>query len=226
MENGAPTQIVKEVYIPVRMELDAAGYDPAAEDWYTVGYPLPPADYLVAVALSTHDLKKIGTQYYEVSLPDVKAMKDLDTTPLVFLKDYKQVPQAETVAELHRGFMRYSVLQITPTIDNTIAVGDPLDLFFLILGAQPNDQNKYDIECQFEVKKGEKDAVKYIPAKYDNPFISQPLPLKQTLLIKDKDGKESQTVRDLPAGTYTFIFKATDKISGRSCTKTVDFTVK
>ncbi|MGD0783737.1 MAG: hypothetical protein ABSA30_12840, partial [Candidatus Aminicenantales bacterium] len=115
MENGAPTQIVKEVYIPVRMELDAAGYDPAAEDWYTVGYPLPPADYLVAVALSTHDLKKIGTQYYEVSLPDVKAMKDLDTTPLVFLKDYKQVPQAETVAELHRGFMRYSVLQITPT---------------------------------------------------------------------------------------------------------------
>jgi hypothetical protein len=226
MENGASTQIVKEVYVPTTMELDAATYDPAKEDWYTVGYPLPPANYLVAVAVSTHDLKKIGTQYYEVSLPDLKTLKDLDTTPIIFLKDYKQLEKAETVTELHREFMRYAILQITPSIDNTVTVGDPLDLFFLILGAQPNDQNKYDIECQFEVRQGDKDAVKFPPTKYGNPFISQPLPLKQTLLTKDKDGKENQSTKDLAAGSYTFICKMTDKISGRSCTKTVDFTVQ
>ena len=226
MENGAPTQIVKEVYIPTAMELDAATYDPEKEDWYTVGYPLPPANYLVAVGIATHDLKKIGTQYYEISLPDLKTLKDLDTTPVFFLKDYKELQQAETVAELHREYMRYAILQITPNIDSTVAVGDPLDLFFLILGAQPNDQNKYDIECQYEVREGAKDAVKFAPAKYDNPFISQPLPLKQTLVTKAADGKESQSVKDLGAGSYTFICKVTDKISGRTCTKTVDFTVK
>ena len=226
MENGAPTQIVKEVFIPTTMELDAAGYDPEKEDWYTVGYPLPFADYLAAVAVTTHDLKKIGTQYFEFSLPDLKVMKDLDTTPIFFLKEYKELQQAETIAELHREFMRYAILQITPNIDNTVAGGDPLDLFFFILGSQPNEQNKYDIDCQYEVRQGDKDAVKFAPAKYDNPFISQPLPLKQTLITKDKDGKESQTVKDLGPGSYTFICKLTDKISGRTCTKTVDFTVK
>ena len=69
-------------------------------------------------------------------------------------------------------------------------------------------------------------AVKFAPKTYDNPFISQPLPLKQTLITKDKDGKESQTVKDLGPGSYTFICKITDKISGRTRTKTVDFTVK
>lgn len=226
MENGAPAQIVKEVYVPTTMELDAAGYDPEKEDWYTVGYPLPAADYLAAVGIATNDKKKIGVQYHEFTLPDLKTLKELDTTPIFFLKEYKELSQAETVAELHRQFMRYAILQITPNIENTVAVGDPLDLFFLILGAVPNEKNAYDIECQYEVKQGDKDAVKFTPAKYDNPFVSQPLPLKQTLLTKDKDGKETQTVKDLGAGSYTFICKLTDKISGRTCTKTVDFTVK
>ncbi len=50
--------------------------------------------------------------------------------------------------------------------------------------------------------------------------------MKQTLLTKDKDGKESQESRDLPAGSYTFTIKLTDKVSGRTCSKAVDFTVK
>jgi len=226
MENGAPAQIVKEVYVPTIMELDAAGYDPEKEDWYTVGYPLPAADYLAAVAVTTHDMKKIGTQYYEFSLPDLKTMKDLDTTPIFFLKEYKEVQQAETVAELHRNFMRYAILQITPNIENTVSVGDPLDLFFLVLGAQPNEKNAYDIDCQYEVRQDDKDAIKFAPAKYDNPFISQPLPMKQTLITKDKDGKETTAVKDLGPGSYTFICQLTDKVSGRTCKKTVDFTVK
>ena len=226
MENGAPAQIVKEVYVPTIIELDAATYDPEKEDWYTVGYPLPVADYLAAVAVTTHDMKKIGTQYCEFSLPDMKALKALDTTPILFLKEFKELPQAETVAELHRQFMRYGILQLTPNVENTVAVGEPLDLFFLVLGTQPNAQNAYDIDCQYEVKQGEKDAIKFTPTKYPNPFISQPILLKQTLITKDKDGKETQTVKDLGPGSYTFICQLTDKISGRTCTKTVDFTVK
>ncbi|MGA2588002.1 MAG: hypothetical protein ABSF88_13385 [Candidatus Aminicenantales bacterium] len=226
MENGQPTQILKEVYVPTTQEQDAAGYDPAKEDWYTVGYPLPAGQYLVAMAVTTHDLKKIGTQYYEFSLPDIKALKELDTTPVYFLKDYKELPAAEQVAALHRNFLRYSILQISPNIENVISPGDPLDLFFLILGAQPNDQNKYAIECQYGVKQGDKEVIKFAVQNYETPFISQPVPLKQTLITKDKDGKENQEMKDLSAGSYTFTIKLTDKISGRTGAKSVDFTVK
>lgn len=226
MENGQPTQILKELYVPTTQEQNAEGYDPAKEDWYTVGYPLPSGQYLVAMAVTTHDLKKIGTQYYEFSLPDVKALKELDTTPVFFLKDYKELPAAEQVAALHRNFLRYSILQISPNLENVVSPGDPLDLFFMILGAQPNEQNKYTIECQYSVKQGDKEVIKFAVQNYETPFISQPVPLKQTLVTKDKDGKENQEMKDLAAGSYTFTIKLTDKISGRTGAKSVDFTVK
>lgn len=326
MDNGVPTQIAKEVYIPVTLEEDTAAYDPNKEEWYSVAYPLLPGNYLLAIAVTTHDLKKIGMQYFEFSLPDLKSYtKEMDTTPVFFLKNYKELPAAETVAQLHKGCFRYSIAQFSPSIDNTFAVGDSLEVFFFALGAQPNDQNKYDIECQYDVKQGDKEAIIFAPAKYETPFISQPLFLKQTLQIKktdnnaklllsgwswsktqsgnsieakgdvknistaslknveavvtfsDKDNnkisqasvlidanpilanqsstfkitgdfnpaisnatvefkvqngekivnsEERQESRDLPPGSYTFTIKLTDKVSSRTCSKTVDLTVK
>jgi len=230
MEGGKSVKVVKEVYVPVTLEKDAAGFDPNAEEWYTVGYPLMPGSYLLATSVTTHDLKKIGTAYSDFVLPDSKAFtKELDTTPIIFLTDYKELQTAETVAEFHPGYLRYAILQISPSIDSTINVADTLDTFFYIYGAKPDASGAFNIECQFEVKKGEEPMIKFAPQVYPNPFVSQPLPMKQTLITKATDEKgnvkESQKVQDLAAGTYTFTVKITDKISGLTCNKAVDFTV-
>jgi hypothetical protein len=230
MEGGKPAKIIKEVYVPVNLEKEAAGFDPDAEDWYTVGYPLMPGSYLLATAVATRDLKKIGTAYSDFVLPDAKSFTTaLDTTPIIFLSDYKELQSAETVAEFHPGYLRYAILQISPNIESTIAVGDTLDTFFYIYGAKSDASGAFNIECVFEVTKGDEPAIKFAPQAYLNPFISQPLPMKQTLITKTTDEKgepkESQKVQDLPAGDYTFTIKITDKISGLTCTKSVDFTV-
>jgi hypothetical protein len=226
IENGVPLPTTKEVYIPVTMEQDAAGFDPAKEEWYSVGYALMPGDYLVGVAVSTHDLKKIGTQYYEFKLPDPKTFtKSLETTPLFFAKDIKNVGQAEQRAELHRGMFRYSVLEMVPNIDSVFTAGDMLDVFFIIIGAQASPDNKYSIEVVYEVTKGEETAIKFQPAMYEAPLISHPLPLKQTVQIKSGDNVRTET-RDLAPGSYTLHLKITDKISGNSCVKQYDFTIK
>jgi len=229
-ENGVPTSILKEVYVPAVMEEDPAGFNPEKEEWYTVGYPVPPGTFVLALAVTTHDLKKIGTQYVEFVLPDPKAAaKEMDTTPVLFLKEYADAPAAETITAIHKGFFRWATLKITPNIDNVFNVGDVLDLFFYINGAQPNDQNKFDIDCQYVVNQGDKLAINFASAKYDTPFISQPLPLKQTLNIKketEKGTEERQEVRDLPPGTYTFQVNIKDNVSGKTCTKSLDFTVK
>jgi hypothetical protein len=228
--DGKPTKVIKEVYVPVTLEKDAAGFDPNAEDWYTIGYPLMPGSYLLAAGIASRDLKRIGTGYCDFTLPDNNSFtKALDTTPIIFLKDYKELSTAETVAELHAGFLRYAILQISPNIDNTIAVGDTLDTFFYIYGAKPDASGAYNIECQFDVLKDEEPAIKFALQPYQNPFISQPLPMKQTLLTKTTDEKgepkETQKVQDLPAGTYTFSVQITDKISGLTCAKKVGFTI-
>jgi len=226
MENGTPTQVIKEVYVPAAEEEDAANYDPNKEEWYSFGYPLLPGNYLLAMAVTSKDLKKIGTQYFEFSLPQASAFaQELGTTPILFLKDYKEVDSIEKVTALHRGAMRFSLLQIVPNIDNTLSVGDSLDLFLTILGAQPDAQNKYDIECQYEVKKGDESVIKFALAKYENPYISQPLPMKRPIQIT-KGTEVSQEEKDLPAGSYTLTLKIADKISGKTCVKAIDFTVK
>jgi hypothetical protein len=227
MENGVPLPTAREVYVPVTMEQDAAGYDAAKEEWYSVGYALLPGDYLVGVAVTSADLKKIGTQYYEFKLPDPKDFtKALETTPLFFVKDLKSVGQAEQRAELHRGMLRYSVLEIVPNIDSVFTAGDVLDVFFAIIGAQASPDNKYSIEVVYDVTKGEEPAIKFQPAMYEAPLVSHQLPLKQTVQIKSADNTVGQETRDLAPGVYTLHLKITDKISGNTCAKQYDFTVK
>jgi len=232
LENNVAGQIVKELYVPPNLEIDSEGYDPNKEDVYTIGYALYPGNYLLAMAVTSQDLKKIGTQYFEFSLPDPKSLtKELDTTPIFLSKDVKDLPTAETVASIHRGYFMYTVRQITPNMDNVIGVGEVLDVFYFVIGTQslepkqPGERPTWNIEVLYEVDKGKEPAIRFQPASYDTPLVSHPLPMKQTLLIKQGD-KERQEQRDLGPGDYTLTMKITDKISGNTCTKTFNFTVK
>jgi hypothetical protein len=232
LENSVATQIVKEVYIPASVETESEGYDPNKEDCYSIGYALFPGNYLMAIALTSLDLKKIGTQYFEFTLPDAKTLtKELEITPIFLSKDQKDLTTPETVASLHKGYFMYSVRQITPNLDNTIGVGEFLDVFYYVIGAQaiepkqPTERPTWNIEVQYEVKKGQEPAIRFQPANYDNPLVSHPLPMKQTLIIKDGNKERTET-RDLGPGNYTLNLTITDKISGNACAKTFDFTVK
>lgn len=230
LNEGAERQVAKEIYVPATIQVDPASFDPEKEDVYSFGYPLPSGHYLLALAITTMDLQKIGTAYYEFTLPDASTFtKALETTPVFFLKSYEQTEGPETHTVFHKGFFTYSILKIVPNLDRIFAVGDNLDLFFYIIGAQPNEQKQYNIEIDFMVKKGEETAIRWTPQTYNSPLISQPLPLKQTVIIKSPDIKpagEKTEQRDLPAGNYTLVITAQDKISGNSVTKTVDFEVK
>jgi hypothetical protein len=226
LENGAPPQLVRDVFVPINVEVDAAGFDANKDDWYSVWYPLMPGNYLLGMAITSRDFKKIGTQYFEISMPDPKAVtKELEITPPFFVKELKNMPAVEQRPEVHKGYFTYSILQIVPNIDEVFTAGDALDVFFYIVGAQPNEQSQFDIEIQYEVKKGEETVIKYEPYPYKAPLISHPLPMKQTVLIKEGD-QERREQRDLPPGSYSLQIKITDKISGLGCTKLVNFTVK
>ena len=225
IENGAPTKIVKEVYIPALLQADSATYDPEAEEWYSMGYPLPAGNYLLAMALASPDLKKVGIGYFEFSLPDAASLQGrLETTPIFFVKKMDQMQAPETRTAVHKGFFMYSVLQIVPNVESIVAPGDSIEILYYIFGAKPNDQQKNDIEADYEVKQADKAAIKWTVQTYDFALISHPLPLKQTVLIKNTEGEKQET-RDLPPGKYTLVIKIKDKIGGNSIEKTLDFEV-
>lgn len=226
VENGAPTKLIKEVFVPATLEIDQAAFDPEKEEWYTVGYPLMPGDYLATIAVASQDLKKIGIQYQDFKLPDPKSFTTaLDTTPIFFMKEYKQIQTPEQKTEFHKGFFAYSVIQVTPNLDNIFGVSEILDMFFFIFGCQPKETSKYDIEINFEVYEGEKLAIKFATGSFESPLISLPLQPTQTLQIKKGEDVKTET-RDLPPGSYTLVLKIKDKVSGNIGEKRVDFTVK
>jgi len=226
LEKNTPGELVSEIYIPVNFQAESSSYEPDKEELYTTAYPFPPGNYILSMAIASQNLEKIGTQYFEFSLPDpLSSLDGLDTTPIFFVKNIKRMASPETRAEVHKDFFAYSVLQIEVNVERIFSPTDNFEVFFYIFGAQPSETGKYDIEVDFEVLKGEELAIHFKPGKYEIPLVPQPLHLKQTLIITSEEGERKET-RNLEPGKYTLSLKISDKISGKSETKTIDFEVK
>lgn len=226
LENNVPGEVLQEVYIPVNLLEEGISYKPDKEEIYSAGYPLPPGDYLLSMAVTSQQLEKIGTQYYEFSLPDEASLTDrLETTPIFFIKKIENMDSAETKPTAHRGLFTYSILKIEPNFESTFSSGEYLELLFYIFGTQPGEDGKYNIEVTYEIQKGEKKAILYAPGTYSSPLINQPLPLERTVLVKDASGERKEK-REVESGKYILFMKITDKISGKSLTKNIDFEVK
>ena len=228
LEAGVPGKVAFEVYAPVNMEVDSSDFVPDREEIYSVGYSLPGGNYLASIAIASQNLEKIGTQYYEFSIPDPTSFTDkIDTTPLFFFKTMSDLPAPETTPVVHKGCFTYSFLQFEPNFAGTFSSGGYLEIFYYIFGAQLGADGKYTIEVDYGVLKGEEKVIGWAPETYtiNQPLIDQPLPLIKTVLIKS-ESEEKQVQKPLEPGKYTVSLAITDKVSGKSVNKTIDFEVK
>jgi hypothetical protein len=76
------------------------------------------------------------------------------------------------------------------------------------------------------VFQGEEKIVKYAPAHYDTPLVSQPLPLKKTVVIKSETEEEKREQKDLEPGKYTLQIQIEDKNADLRVQKNVEFEIK
>jgi len=247
-EAGA-MKVSREASFPVTLQTDGAGYDPAKEEWYSLGIGLPYGKYTIAMLLApidpkkgTADIKKVGVSYYDVTLPGLETYQSaIDTTPVFFAKDLQQMNSYEAKPIVHRGLFTYSVLQVVPNIENVVTAEDKsqIEVFFIVLGAKAKEespaqpasqpqQQTHDIEVNYEVQKEDGAAViKWQTQTYPSPLIDQGLPLKQTKLTTDQaTGKQSTSQSDLTAGKYVLVLKIKDKVSGFAVEKKVPFELK
>jgi len=225
------TDFSKEVYVPINFQVDSASYDPEKEETYTTGYPLPSGKYLLSMAITSEDMQKIGTQYFEFSTPDPASFtEEMGTTPVFFAKDIKRIAAPETTTEVHKDFFRYSVLEVLPNLEKVFKAGDNLDVFFFIFGTQLNESNQADLTLNYEIFQGEDTQIIYADQKYNSPFISQPLPIKKTVVISTttEDGKkeEKKESKDLEPGSYTLKITIKDNLSGKTLEINIDFEMK
>jgi len=131
----------------------------------------------------------------------------------------------ETTIEMHKGFFTYSVLQIVPVLDNTVAVGESIEVFYFVFGAKANEEQKNALEATYEVKQGDQSILKWEGQKYEIAVVSQPLPMSKTVLIKDDKGERQET-NNLSAGRYELVVTVKDNIGGTSVTRTMDLEIR
>ena len=225
------TDFSKEVYVPINFQVDSASYDREKEETYTTGYPLPPGKYLLSMAITSEDMEKIGTQYFEFTTPDPASFtEEMGTTPFFFAKNVKRIAAPEATTEIHKDFFTYSVLQVLPNLEKVFKAGDNLDIFFFIFGTQLNESNQADLLINYEVLQEEDTQIKYADQKYNSPFISQPLPIKKTVVITTttEEGKkeEKKETKDLEPGSYTLKITVKDNVSGKTLEINIDFEMK
>ncbi len=226
LEGDTPAEVVQEVYVPVNIQEEETRYDPEKMEFYSAGYPLAPGNYLLSMAVTSQKLEKIGTQYYEFSLPDYTAFIDkLDTTPIFFAERIEYIDEPERRPKAHKNLFTYSIINVEPNLERIFSSGDNIELFFYIFGAQPDDNGQFQIEVIYDVLKGEEKAILFAPANYESPLVQQQLPLQKTVLIKSETEERTEK-RDIEPGPYRLAMKITDKISGKSVTKSLDFVVE
>ena len=236
--SGVP-QVRLELYLPLAVQAESEGYDPEKAEWYSFGMAMLPGNYTLALAITSPDLQKVGVDYLDFVLPDPAAFQEaLETTPIFFAKGMNQMEAVEQRPIIHKGMFTYANLQIEPYIDNIVPAGEMIELLFYIFGTKLKDTEagmrpENDIEISFEVNKDddslpaeERIAVRWEPQKYNFALISQPLPLKQTVVITNEKGDQSTEQRDLEAGKYILDVKIKDNISGLTLDKAIPFEVK
>lgn len=225
LENNVVGEVAREVYIPVMMQIDGSSYEPDKEDLYTARNLMPPGNYLMSMAIASADLKRIGTQYLECSIPDEGSFTDsLETTQILLLNAMKQMPSRESKASVHKGSFTFIIYEMELNLEKVFSSSDNLELFFYILGTKPGEDGQYSIEINYEVLKGEEVVIRYAPGTYTNPLVQQILPLKQRVIIKSESG-EKEEVRELEAGKHVLSLKIMDKVTGNSVDKKVEFEI-
>ena len=162
-----------------------------------------------------------------LTVPDFWA-QDLTTSSVIVSPHIEPLSAPLSPNEqLERPYAALGPMEIVPSLDNKFATKDELSIFFLIYGMKTDPMNKPDVtvEYSFYTK----------PAGAAEKFFNKTSPqaLNATTLPKEFDmalGHQLSTgqavpLASFPAGDYRLEIKITDKLSTKTITRDVNFTV-
>ncbi len=217
MAEGAAPQIVRERNIRLALEEAQPTFQPEALNYYSIaGDIFPAGNYLLALALATPDYAKITVAYVEFALPDFSQLKgQLATTPIFSVTSLQMLPAAETKLAIHKNSFVYNTLLLAPSMTNEFKPSQNLDLFYFILGGQPDTAtNALNLQITYRFKKEGKEVNKLSPQTVNNPIISQPIDFTFTEVTKDAKGKETERKEKLlEPGDYVLEIEMLDNVS-------------
>jgi len=170
---------------------------------------------------------KVAIIKQTVTVPDLWT-PDLTTSSVIAASHIEPLSAPLSPNEqLERPYAALGSMEITPSLDSKFTTKDELSIFFLIYNAKTDAMNKPDVSVEYNFYSKPAGA----PEKFFNKTAAQSL--NASTLPKEFDmslGHQLSTgqgvqLTSFPAGDYRLEVKVTDKLSGKSITRDLNFTV-
>jgi hypothetical protein len=170
---------------------------------------------------------KVSVIKQTVTVPDLWT-QDLTTSSIIAAQHIEPLTAPLSPNEqLERPYAALGSMEITPSLDSRFTTKDELSIFFLIYNAKTDAMNKPDVAVEYNFYSKPAGAAE----KFFNKTAVQSL--NAGTLPKEFDmslGHQLSTgqgvqLTSFPAGDYRLEVKVTDKLSGKSITRDVNFTV-
>ena len=170
---------------------------------------------------------KVAVIKQTVTVPDLWT-PDLSTSSIIAASHFEPLSAPLSPNEqLERPYAALGSMEITPSLDSKFTTKDELSIFFLIYNAKTDAMNKPDVSVEYNFYSKPSGA----PEKFFNKTAAQSL--NASTLPKEFDmtlGHQLSTgqgvqLTSFPAGDYRLEVKVTDKLSGKSITRDLNFTV-
>jgi hypothetical protein len=170
---------------------------------------------------------KVAVIKQTIIVPDLWT-QDLTTSSIIAAQHIEPLSAPLSPNEqLERPYAALGSMEITPSLDAKFTTKDELSIFFLIYNAKTDAMNKPDVTVEYNFYTKPSGA----PEKFFNKTAAQSL--NATTLPKEFDmslGHQLSTgqgvqLTSFPAGDYRLEVKVTDKLSGKTITRDVNFTV-
>ena len=170
---------------------------------------------------------KVSVIKQTLTVPDLWTA-DLTTSSVISAAKIETLNAPLSPAEqLERPYAALGSMEITPNLDGKFTTKEELQVFFLIYNAKTDAMNKPDVSVEYNFYSKPTGAAE----KFFNKTAAQAL--NASTLPKEFDmslGHQLSTgqgvqLATFPAGDYRLEVKVTDKLSGKSITRDVNFTV-
>ena len=146
---------------------------------YSFAITFKPDFYKTAVLMATNDFKQISVKTREIKGENLINFRKLSTTPIIFLKGMKKLPEVVKEFHCYNGEFPLGLYMVYPFLENSFKGGQTPAVFFFVTGAQAKKPaNTYSIVVSYEIKKDGKSISKFPKQELTYSVVYQPIPLK------------------------------------------------
>jgi hypothetical protein len=168
---------------------------------------------------------KSGMLRHTITVPDFSGDQLMVSTPII-ATNVEPLGTPLSADEMKANpYVFGGTLRVVPSIDRRLKVADDFQLVFWIYGVQHNN-GVPDVQVDYNFHQKAGDAEKFFNKTAPQEINSTTLPPGFSIPAGHQVlGFIGVPLKSFPAGEYRLEFKVTDKISGRTLTENVQFTV-